>query len=314
MARDQPHHTPATTPPTHHRHTPHTTHHRRKRTPARSGGDRPPPPAAKPSQEWRGVAHKNEGRTTPHTSHRESASRGKAKGATARPPPPPQKKRGGGRAKAAHSHQTARQQHRRRPNPPPRGHRRQDPQTGTGGPPSQNRQHQDRNRGPPGKGAPKQGDTHTQKKKASCPARKKGDGGGDHKARDSDTQQPEKKNKKAQKTHPHNPAKKGRAQRRPGPSTHGHTAHRNQKWRGARETRTKPHTTRKQTDTKAQLRTPQTAGKGGTTPQTKPKHTHPRPQPRWAGVNKTHDQPQPGPNNKRKPTVGNPVPTARALR
>ena len=68
VARDQPHHTPATTPPTHH--TPHTTHHRRKRTPARSGGDRPPPPAAKPSQEWRGVAHRNlrqEWRGTNHT-------------------------------------------------------------------------------------------------------------------------------------------------------------------------------------------------------------------------------------------------------
>ena len=79
MARDQPHHTPATTPPTHHRHTPHTTHHtphtthpRRQRTPARSGGDRPPPPAAKPSQEWRGVAHRNlrQGwRGTNHTTH-----------------------------------------------------------------------------------------------------------------------------------------------------------------------------------------------------------------------------------------------------
>ena len=99
-----------------------------------------------------------------------------------------------------------------------------------------------------------------------------------------------------------------------GPSTHAHTAHRNRKRWGAREKRTKPHTTRKQADTKAQPRTPQTAGKRGTTPQTEPKHTHPRPQPQRAGVNKTHDQPQPGPNHKRKPTVGNPVPTARALR
>ena len=77
---------------------------------------------------------------------------------------------------------------------------------------------------------------------------------------------------------------------------------------------TKPHTTEKQADTKAQPRTPQTAGKRGTTPQNEPKHTHPRPQPRLAGVNKTHTQPQPGPNHRRKPTVGNPVPTARALR
>ena len=47
-------------------------HHRRQRTPARSGGDRPPPAAAKPSQEWRGVAHRNirqEWRGTPTTHH-----------------------------------------------------------------------------------------------------------------------------------------------------------------------------------------------------------------------------------------------------
>ena len=76
----------------------------------------------------------------------------------------------------------------------------------------------------------------------------------------------------------------------------------------------KPHTSHKQAETKAQPRTPQTAGKRETTPQTVPKHTHPGRQTGLAGVNKTHTQPQPGPKHKRKPTVGNPVPTARALR
>ena len=90
---------------------------------------------------------------------------------------PPQKKNRGGRgggAKTAHSHQTACQHHQSRPNPPPRRHRRQDPQRGTGGPPSQNRQHQARNSGPPAKGTPKHADTHHEKRKepAAQPERK----------------------------------------------------------------------------------------------------------------------------------------------
>ena len=103
------------------------------------------------------------------------------RGRNRQPPPPKIKKKGGGGAggaKTAHSHQTARKHHKRRPNPPPRRHRRQDPQRGTGGRPSQNRQHQARNSGPPGKATPKLADTHHGKKKrASSPARKKGDRG-----------------------------------------------------------------------------------------------------------------------------------------
>ena len=69
-------HNPTNTPPpltTHH--TPHTTHH----TPLPTAepqpgvaGNRTPPQAAKPSQEWRGVAHSNlrqEWRGTNHTTH-----------------------------------------------------------------------------------------------------------------------------------------------------------------------------------------------------------------------------------------------------
>ena len=66
--------------------------------------------------------------------------------------------------------------------PPPRRHRRQDPQRGTGGPPSQNRQHQARNSGPPGKGTPKHADTHHEKKKSQQPSPKeRGWGDRDHK-------------------------------------------------------------------------------------------------------------------------------------
>ena len=155
--------------------------------------------------------------------------------------------------------------------------------------------------------------THTTKKKKSQQPSPKENRRGER-PQGPGRGEPATEKKKAQKTHPDNPAKKGGAQPKPRPSTHAHTAHQNRKRRGARETRTKLHTSRKQADTKAQPGTPQTASKRGTTPQTEPKHTHPRPQPRLAGVNKTHDQPQPTPNHKRKPTVGNPVPTARALR
>ena len=199
--------------------------------------------------------------------------------------PPPQKKnnsggRGGG-AKTAHSHQIARQHHQRQPNPPPRKHRRQEPRRGTGGPPSQNWQHQARNSSPPGKGTRKHADTHHKKKRSQQPSPKEGGWGDkDHKAWDRDTQQPtpqRKKEEKAQKTHPANPAKKGWAEPRPGPSKHAHTARRNQKRRGASGARTKPHTSHKQAEPKAQPRTSQTADTRGTTPQTVPKHTHPRP-------------------------------------
>ena len=143
--------------------------------------------------------------------------------------------------------------------------------------------------------------THTTKKeKGKQPSPKeRGWGDRDHKARDRDTQQPtqqKKKTKKAQKTHPDNPAKKGGAQPRPGPSTHAHTAHRNRKRRGASGARTKPHTSHKQAETETQPRTPQTADTRGTTPQTVPKHTHPRPQPGLAGLTKRTPNRKPDPN------------------
>ena len=145
-------------------------------------------------------------------------------------------------------------------------------------------------------------DTETSRKKkkeSHQPSPKeRGWGDRDHKARDRNTQKKkrEKKKTKAQKTHPHNPAKKGWAQPGPGPSTHTHTARRNWKQRGASGAPTKPHTSHKQADTEPQPQTPQTADTRGTTPQTVPKHTHPRPQPGLAGLTKPTPNRQPDPN------------------
>ena len=228
--------------------------------------------------------------------------------------PPPQKKqrgKGGGARNQPTATEPPANTTRGGQTPPPRRHRRQDPQRGTGGPPSQNQQHQARNSGPPGKGTPKRADTHhEEKKKAAAQIVRKvmeGQGpeglGQGHPAK-----------KKAQKTYPDNPAKKGWAQPRPGSSTHAHTARRNRKRQGASVARTRPHTSHKQAKTEPQPRTPQTADTRGTTPQTVPNHTHPRPQPRLAGYTKPTPNRKPDPNGKRRTTVGNPVPTARALR
>ena len=215
--------------------------------------------------------------------------------------PPPKKKqqqRGeGGGAKTAHSHQTARQHHQRRPNPPPpEGTEDRTPKEAHGDHPAKTGNTK------PGTAARREKghrnkQTHAKKKKkrASSPARKKGDGGTGTTRPGTGTTSNQPK-KKAQKTHPDNPAKKGGAQPRPGPSMHAHTARRNRKRRGARGARTKPHTSHKQAETEAQPRTPQTADTRGTTPQTVPKHTHPRPQPGLAGLTKPTLNRKPDPN------------------
>ena len=142
---------------------------------------------------------------------------------------------------------------------------------------------------PPGKGTPKR----KKKKESHQPSRKeRGWRDRDQKARD----RKKKGKKKAQKTHPDNPAKKGWAQPRPGPSTHAHTTRRNRKRRGASGAPEKPHTSHKRAETEAQPRTPQTADTRGTTLQTVPKHTHPRPQPGLAGLTKPTPNRQPDPN------------------
>ena len=205
--------------------------------------------------------------------------------------PPPEKKRRGEGEKARKQPTAAKppaNTTRGGQPPPPRRHRRQDSQRGTGGPLTLNRQHQARNSGPPGKGTPKQAE---KKKRATSPARKRGDGGAGTTRLGTGTHK-----KKAQKAHPDNPAKKGWAQPRPGPSTHAHTARQNPKWRGASGAPTKPHTSHKQAETEPQPRTPQTADTRGTTPQTVPKHTHPRPQPGLAGLTKATPNRQPDPN------------------
>ena len=93
--------------------------------------------------------------------------------------------------------------------------------------------------------------THTQKKKASRPARKKGDGvtGTTRPGTRTPSNRHHKAKKKAQKTQPDNAAKKGGAQPGPGPSTHASNAHQNRKRRGASGARTKLHTSHKQAET-----------------------------------------------------------------
>ena len=208
------------------------------------------------------------------------------------PPPRKKEKKGGGSGKM---HKNSPQPPNRPPTPPqvakppPRRHRRQDPHRGTGGPPTQNRQHQASNSGPRGKGTRKK---KRKKKRATSPARKKGDGG-------TGTTKPGKKKKtknQSAKNTPRQPSQEGlgtgetraqhtRPHRTPEPETAGSS--------GAP---TKPHTSQKQAEAKAQPRTRQTADTRGTTPQTVPKHTHPRPQPGLAGLTKPAPNRQPDPN------------------
>ena len=203
--------------------------------------------------------------------------------------PPPEKKKGGARGKR---HENSPQPPNRPPTPPEAAN--PPPQEGTADRTPKEAQGDH----PPKTGTTKPGTAahrekghrnEKKKKRATSPARKKGDGG-------TGTTKPgtgkKKEKTKAQKTHPDNPAKNGWAQPRPGPSTHAHTARRNRKRRGASGAPTKPHTSHKQAETEAQPQTPQTADTRGTTPKTVPKHTHPRPQPGLAGLTK------PTPNRK----------------
>ena len=217
--------------------------------------------------------------------------------------PPPQKKQqrgeGGGRKNSPQSPNRPPTPPEAAKPPPPR----KAPKTG---PPKRHRGTTQPKPATPSQGQRPSGkrDTETcrhtprKKKRASSPARKKGDGGTGTTRPGTGTpsNRHHKAKKKAQKTHPDNPAKKGGAQRRPGPSTHAHTARRNWKRRGASGPRTEPHTSHKQAETEPQPRTPQTAGTRGTTPQTVPKHTHPRPRPGLAGLTKPTPNRKPDPN------------------
>ena len=209
--------------------------------------------------------------------------------------PPPQKKKegGGGKGtKTAHSRQTARQHHHRRPNPPPEGTEDRTPTEAQGDHPPKTG-----NTKPVTAAHGEKGHRNGKKRKGEPPAqpeRKGMEGQGPPSPKKN--KKKNKRKKKAQKTHPDNPAKKGWAQPRPGPNTHAHTARQNRKRRGASGAPTKPHTSQKQAETEAQPRKPQTADTRGTTPQTVPKHTHPRPQPGLARLTKPTPNRQPDPN------------------
>ena len=212
---------------------------------------------------------------------------------------PPQKKkqqRGeGGGAKTAHSHQTARQHHQRRPNRLPEGSEDRTPKEAQGDHPAKTsntkpgtaahreKGHQNKQKHTPRK--------RKKKRKASNPARKKGDGVTRTTRPGTGTAK-----KKSAKNTPRRPSQEGlgtagtraqhtRPQRTPEPETAGGK-------QGAQQ----PHTSHKQAETESQPQTPQTADTRGTTPQTVPKHTHPRPEPGLAGLTKPTPNRGPDPN------------------
>ena len=210
-------------------------------------------------------------------------------------PPPPKKKTtergGGGGAKTAHSHQTARQHHQRRPNPPPEGTEDRTPKEAQGDHPAKTGSTK------PGTAAHREKghrnkQTHTTKKKrAKSPARKKGDGGTGTTRPGTGTPSKRKKGKRKKHTPTTQPRRAGHS-RDPGPA-HTPTPHAKTGNGGAP---TQPHTSHMQAETEPQPRTPQTADTRGTTPQTVPKHTHPRPQPGLAGLTKPTPNRKPDPN------------------
>ena len=256
------------------------------------------------------IAHPTHGAgTRPHRTQLKTAARkttlnagqcvhqpreGRGRNRQAPPPPPPKKKGGGGGkgTKTNHSRQTARQHHQRRPNPPPEGTEDRTHTEAQGDHPPKTGNTKPVTAAHGEKGHQNEKEKKKKKERATSPARKKGDGG-------TGTTKPGTKKKrktKAHKTQPDNPAKKGWAQPRPGPSTHAHTARRNRKRRGASGAPTKPHMSQKQAETEAQPRTPQTADTRGTTPQTVPKHTQARPQTGLAGLTKPTPNRQPDQN------------------
>ena len=128
--------------------------------------------------------------------------------------PPPKKKRegGGGKGtKTAHSRQTAHQHHHRRPSPPPEGNEKKenkrDPHRGTGGPPTQNRQHQASISGPRGKGTQKKKKKKKKKEPPAQPERKGMEGQGPQSPKKKEKKKP--KRKKRKKNTPRQPSQEG---------------------------------------------------------------------------------------------------------
>ena len=176
-------------------------------------------------------------------------SQGKAEGGTNSPPPEKKKQRGegGGRENSP--------QPPNRPPTPPEAAKPPNQKAPKTGPPKEAQGDHPAKTGStkPGTAVHREKghrnmQTHTTKKKEPAAQRKtKGMGGQGPQGPGQGHRATEKK--KAQKTHPDNPAKRGGAQPRPGPSTHAHTAHRNRRRRGASGARTKPHTSHKQAET-----------------------------------------------------------------
>ena len=224
------------------------------------------------------------------------AKEGRQREEQAAPPPQGNKNRGGrggGGAKTAHSHQTARQHHQRGPTPPPEGTEDRTPEKARGDHPAKTGNTKPGTAAHREKGRRNMQTHSTEKKKEPAPQPERRGMGGQGPQGPGQGHQAK---KEAQKKHPDDPATKGWAQPRPEPSTHAHTARWNRKRRGASGARTRPHTSHKQAETEPQPRTPQTTDTRGTTPQTVPKRTHPRPQPGLAGLTKPTTNRKPDPN------------------
>ena len=224
------------------------------------------------------------------------ASPGKAEGGTGSPPAQKKKKNRGGRgggAKTAHSHETARQHHGRRPSPPPEGTEDRTPKNAQGDHPAKTGNTKPGTAAHQGKGTPKQADTHHERKKKETAAQPETKGMGGQGPQGPGQGHPEKKTKSAKNTS-RQPSQKrlGTAETRA-----QHTRpHQNRKRRGTSGAPMQPHTSDKQAETEPNPRTPQTADTRGTTPQTVPKHTNPRPQPGLAGLTKPTPNRKPDPN------------------
>ena len=228
------------------------------------------------------------------------ASPGKAEGGTGKPPPPKRNNRGrrGGGRKNSPQPPNCPPTPPEAAKPPPEGTEDRTPKEAQGDHPAKTGNTKPGTTAQREKGH-RNKQTHTTRKKkkkkketATQPERK---GMGGQGPQGPGQGHPAKK-KKALKTHPDNPAKKGWARSRLGPSAHAHTARQNRKRRGASRAPTQPHTSHKQAETEPQPGTPQTADTRGTTPQTVPKHTHPRPQPGLAGLTKPTPNREPEPN------------------
>ena len=198
--------------------------------------------------------------------------------------------------------------------PPARRHRRQDPERGTEGPPSQNWHHQARNSGPPEEGTPKtHRHTPREKKRTSNPPRKRGDGGtgttrpgtgtASSRQKKNTPRQPDQERRgtaetRAQHPRPHSTPRPGKAGNNRGAPTNTHPQPGGAGDHAGRalqhtHSRKPPKERRDAAETQTRARTPAPhTGNGGVQEERARNHTRPicKPKPK---PNHIHHKPQP---------------------